>query len=453
LAGAVGSVPFLHSSSVCGRTRAAAYRVAPFRVDVTPPLGHPLLGGDFRRAEKIGDSLFAQGVVLAGDERPIVFCTLDWCELRNQSYAAWREALAAAADTTPERVLVSCVHQHDAPYVDLAAQAILREAGVAQAMCDPEFHRQAVDRVSQAVKQSLAATVPLTHVGRARTRVERIASSRRVLRQDGTPYFGRYSTCRDPALREQPEGEIDPDLISLTFYNGDRAVAALHSYAVHPMSPYGRGIVSADFVGQARARRQQETPDVMQIYATGCSGDVTAGKYNDGSAGVRDQLAERLYDALKRVDGSEERFAVDRLDCRAEPIVLPHRDIPALRADALERTIADESQRFNARAMAALGLSSLRHHAAGHHVDLQVVDFGAAQLALFPAESFVSFQRQLQELLPRKFIIPVGFGECAPGYIPTSSAIREGFREEHGYCWVDDSAERRIVDGMKRLLS
>ena len=69
-------------------------------------------------------------------------------------------------------------------------------------------------------KAALNDAKPLTHVGTSRAKVVDVASNRRVLRHDGTPYFGRLSTCRDPKLREQPEGEIDPQVTSLTFYNG-----------------------------------------------------------------------------------------------------------------------------------------------------------------------------------------------------------------------------------------
>jgi hypothetical protein len=440
-----------------GQLSRTSRRVAAFRVDVTPPLGHPLLGGGFRPAAKIGDPLYAHGLVFTGDDRPIVYVAVDWCELRNEAYARWRDALAAAVDTTIERVLVSCVHQHDAPYVDLGAQRILGEAGIAQRTCDPEFHEQAVQKVATAAKAAPADAKPLTHLGRGRARVEQIASNRRVLKPDGTPYFGRYSTCRDEKLRDQPEGEVDPWLRSLTFYSHDTPIATLHSYAVHPMSPYGGGVVSADFVGDARARRQRDLPDVVQIYATGCAGDVTAGKYNDGGSEVRGQLAGRLYDAMVHADAASERVAIDAIAGKSKPITLPFWNTQELTAERLRQIVADEKHPFMPRAMAALGLSSLecstrRGGEAGHRVDLQVVDFGAAQLALFPAESFVSFQLQVQQAQPDKFILPIGFGECAPGYIPTVAAVREGFREEHGYCWVDETAERHIVEGMNAVL-
>jgi hypothetical protein len=441
------------ATSSPGRARLAGQRVATFRVDVTPPLGHPLLGGNFRRAEKIGDPLYAHGLVFTGGEKPAVVVCLDWCEMRNEETAQWRLGIAAAIDSRVENVLISCVHQHDAPYVDGQANRILFEAGVAQPICDSAFNDLALNRVAEAAKAALADAKPLTHVGASRAVVKEIASSRRVLRPDGTPYFGRFSTCRDPLLREQPEGEIDPQLHSLTFYSGDEAVAVLRTYAVHPMSPYGRGVVSADFVGQARAWRQSEMPKILQVYGTGCAGDVTAGKYNDGSEGIRDRLAERLHDAMVRTDANIERHPVERVAVRSAPIVLPHWDVPELRAEALEQTVRDEKQLFMKRAMSALGLSSLRHNRDGHHVDLQVIDFGPAQITLYPAESFVSYQLQVQASHKEKFLVPLGFGECSPGYIPTMSAVKEGFREEHAYTWVDDTAERRIVDGMTRLLA
>ena len=58
-------------------------------------------------------------------------------------------------------------------------------------------------------------------------------------------------------------------------------------------------MISGDFVGLARARRQVSAGDSLQIYATGCSGDVTAGKFNDGSPSVRGRLTDALHDAME----------------------------------------------------------------------------------------------------------------------------------------------------------
>src|SRR5262245_60773630 len=98
----------------------------------------------------------------------------------------------------------------------------------------------------------------------------------------------------DPVLRDRPEGTIDPWLKTLSFWNRDIPVAALSVYATHPMSYYGQGRTTSDFVGLARKRRQADTPGVFQLYASGCSGNVTAGKFNDGSATDRIRLTEQI---------------------------------------------------------------------------------------------------------------------------------------------------------------
>ena len=99
-----------------------AVRLATFSAEVTVPMGHALMGGGIAPAKTVLDPLFAQGFVLLGAGEPIVVVTVDWCEIRNDAYFRWREVLAKAAGTTPGRVLVTSIHQHDAPVMDLTAE-------------------------------------------------------------------------------------------------------------------------------------------------------------------------------------------------------------------------------------------------------------------------------------------------------------------------------------------
>ena len=85
--------------------RVGRFRIAPFRFDVTPPLGHALLGGWIEPARTIDDALEAIGYVLLDSEQPpIVVCAVDWAGLLNDAHLAWRTTLATAAGTTPDRV-------------------------------------------------------------------------------------------------------------------------------------------------------------------------------------------------------------------------------------------------------------------------------------------------------------------------------------------------------------
>jgi hypothetical protein len=453
---AIGALAGLSAAAMRSEARlpagSAKWRLATFRADVTPQLGMPQYSGAWTRATAIDDRLWAKGVVLVGAARPIVLVSVDWCEIRNEAYERWRDALADAASTSRDRVLVSSVHQHDTPLGELRAQRIVEEHGIDGRVCDLEFHERSILAVAAALRRGLDTARPVTHYGVGQAKVDRVASTRRVVLPGGRVTFGRYSRTTDPLMHDLPEGEIDPWLKTLSFWEEDRALAALSAYATHPMSNYGGGRVSCDFVGLARERREQDDARVHQVYFSGCSGDVTAGKYNDGSSGHRARLADRLYGAMTEAWKSTERRPLDRLDCRAVPILLPHRQDAALTAPALERTLADTSLPFNTRATAALGLSSRARNPAGHAIDVQAIDLGGAHIVLFPAEAFVAYQRAAQAMKPGSFVMALGYGECAPGYIPTKKDVREGFVREHGYCWVADDAEEILLRAVKQVL-
>src|SRR5207237_1049208 len=162
----------------------------------------------------------------------------DWCEVRNESLDRWKSALAEAAGTQPERVMVSTIHQHDAPVADLDAERILRAHGAKGTVCDIDFHETAVKRVAAALRESLPGAEPRTHIGIGQAKVVQVASNRRYTTPDGTPHFNRMSRTTSAVARAADEGVIDPWLKTLSFWNGDTAIAAISVYAVHPMSFY-----------------------------------------------------------------------------------------------------------------------------------------------------------------------------------------------------------------------
>jgi len=443
-------------AAVCGTALAApaaTYRLATFSADVTPPIGHPLLGQLYGPAERVVDPLFAHGFVLLGAGKPIVYVAVDWCEIRNDAYDRWRDVLAEAAATTRERVMVSAVHQHDAPVVDLEAQRLLDEHGLPGAMLDAAFHERAVQTTADALREGLKKARPITHFGTGQAEVEKVASNRRYVKPDGKVTFWRGSTTKDPVIRDAPVGEIDPWLKTLSFWDGDKAVAALSCYSTHPMSFYGTLCISSDFLGIARAVRQSEDASVLQIYVTGCCGDTTVGKYNtDGAAENRLILAGRIHKAMSEAWKATKRHPLEQVGYRVVPLRLKPRDTGAFAVEAMRKTLADKSaKRFN-RCLAAMGLSWHKRSAAGQPIDVPVLDLGSAQFVVMPGETFVGYQLIAQELRPDSFVMVAGFGESAPGYIPTKQATDEGFIESHTWCWVQPDAHAAMVDALKRAL-
>jgi hypothetical protein len=430
----------------------ATFRLATFSADVTIPMGHPCMGGGIAPAKAVRDPLEARGVVLMQDGAPaVVIVAVDWCEIRNDAYERWRDALADAAGTNRKRVFVSSVHQHDAPVVDLRAEHILREHKARGSVCDPAFHEVAVQRVAAALKESLKASRPITHVGTGKAKVDRVASNRRYLDPDGHPAFGRTSATRDAHAREEPEGTIDPFLRTLSFWNGDQAIAALNVYATHPMSRYGEGMVSADFVGDARRKRQKDDPAIFQIYLSGASGNVTAGKYNDGSPENRAILADRIHRGMVDAWEDTERHAITSAHFRCVPLPLKPREEAGFSVAELTRTLTTDPNPFH-QCLAAMGLSWRNAADAGKVIDLPVIDFGFAQWLLLPGESYVEFQLLAQSLRPGSFIVVTGYGECATGYVPTGKAIAEHDGNLRDWCWVAPGSEEIMTKALKDAL-
>ena len=430
---------------------ASPYRLANFSADVTIPLGHRCMGVLPTKSTMIADPLYAHGFVLLGPEKPIVLCAVDWCEIRNGSYDQWREGLADAAATSVERVLVTSLHQHDAPVTDRTAALLLEQVGLKGELYDEGFQDRAIAVVAAALRKSLQNTKPITHLGIGQAVVENIASNRRVLDPQGRVTYGRGSRSgANPVHRDAAVGQIDPYLKTLSFWNNDQPVLALHAYATHPMSTYGMGRVSSDFVGLARQLRQQDDVGVPQIYVSGCSGDVTAGKFNDGSDEHRQQLIERLYQGMVKAWAATKRTPINDIEFRNEKLGLRFHPGRHLTAKALRTVLMDQTQTVEKRILAAMGLASRLRVESGQAIDLPCIDFGVAQVVLFPGEAFVAYQLLAQKLRPESFVMSIGYGECWPGYIPTDANFDEHFQDN--WLWVAPGSEQRITTALGQVL-
>ena len=433
-----------------------AYRLATFEADITVPVGHALMGGGITPAREIVDPLYARGILLLPPhDPPVVICALDWCQLNNDAYDLWRDRLAKAAQTSRQRVLLACVHQHDAPIYDLAAQKMLDAVGLEKAHCDSAFMLVALQRVvdalhaidpSGAASQVGGGFQAINRIGFGEASVESVASNRRV-ELDGKVSWPRNSATRDPAIRAAPVGAIDPMLKTISFWMDDRPVAAISTYAVHPMSYYGKGGVSADFVGMARARRQQDAPGVFQIYFTGCAGDTTAGKYNDGAHENRPILADRIYRAMVQAWANHRFAPLSRMEVRTARMPLAARVTGDHEPARLQASLTDSTARAWPRVLAALGLSWQQRVAAGRPIEVPCLDLGPAQFMLMPGETFVQYQLIAQKLRPDALVMVAAFADGAPGYIPDDQNARDGFTD--GWCWVDPGVEGLMVTAMR----
>lgn len=425
-------------------------RIAPFRYDVTPPDGHSLCGGWIEPVVGVDDPLEAIGYVLLGAGKPIVICAVDWTGLANSAHIQWREALADAAKTTSDRVAVQCVHQHNAPFACTDAEKIVAGQGNLPHIIEPEFFQRCLDAGRAAVEAAMESAVPVTHVAHSEAKVEKVAGNRRLIGLDGKVVSQRGSSSRNPNHHRYPEGLIDPMLKTVAFYHGEKKLVASHYYACHPMSYYGDGMVSSDFCGLARRKRQEEEPGCTHLYFNGCGGNIGAGKYNNGSPEARIELTGRIYDGIRAAEAGLARQPVKSISWETEDI-LPPLD-PRFDEEKLMEGIRNPDNPVRARNRPAYTVAFIRRVRAGIPITLSSLHVNDISLLHLPAESFIEYQLRAQAAAPDRFVACAAYGDGGPWYIPVKEAYPQG-----GYAvsvaWCSPGMDPLMSEGVQTLLS
>ncbi len=393
-----------------------------FAVDASPPVGSPLA---YDPTKGVEHPLSCRGVVLIGDGRPVVLCAVDWIGIGNDGQTEFRAALAEAAATSPDRVAVHTLHQHDAPECDFSVDRLLAPFGIDREVHDVDFERGVIKRAAAALREAAKTARRVTHVGEGQAIVDKVASNRRILGSDGKVEHVRWSACVDPKVRAKPVGTIDPMLKMITLWDGETAVAALTYYATHPQSYYRTGLANPDFPGLARDQRQEST-GVPHIHFDGAGGNVTAGKWNDGAHANRQILADRLADGMERAWKSTRKLPVTARDLGWTSLAVALPVATHLDEAKLLKTLADKSAKTTARAKAANDLAWLRRCRAGGTIDLGCLRIANARVLHLPGELFIEYQLAAQALRPDLFVAVAAYGDYAPGYIGTAAAYPQG---------------------------
>ena len=446
----VGAPVFAANSAAASNSIPARLRIATFDVDATPPIGSMMAYDPVTNRWDLG--LRARGIVLLGASEPIVLCAVDWIGIANEGHDAFREALARAAGTSPQRVAVHSLHQHDAPDCDFSAERTLKEAGLDARQYEGRFQREVISSLETAVRESLPRAQPVTQLGLGEARVEKVASNRRILGPDGKVRDTRWTATTDPKVRAEPEGVIDPMVSLVSFWNGERPVAVLSYYATHPQSYYRTGIPNPDFPGVARFFRQLAVPAALHVHFNGAGGNIGAGKYNDGAPENRVVLAERLADGMRRAWESTKRQPISAADVSwsVEPVALP----PAkhLEIEKLEAQLKARDKNFTAQGEVSK-LAWLRRCKAGYKIDITCLSLGRARILHLPGETFVEYQLAAKAARPDLFVAVAGYGDYAPFYIGTAIAYEQGGYETSPTASnVAPEVEGVIMAAMRKLL-
>ncbi len=425
-------------------------KVAYFQADVTPPIGSPVA---YAPTRSVTDSLSARGVVVVPrGQQPVVLCSVDWIAVSNESMEQFRSYLAKAANTTPDRVSIHTVHQHDTPWCDATSEKIFAAYGLGGRQYDLSFLDNCMKRTADAVASAFSDLKPVKTIGFGEAKVEKVASNRRILGDDGKVKIIRFSSARDSAAINAPEGLIDPFLKSVTFSGeDDKAIVTLNYYATHPQSYYGKGDVNPEFIGLARNAVHEKT-GVPQVFFIGAAGNIAAGKYNNGSPEMRTLLQERIMNAMEQAFANTTRFEVPEvIQWRSEPLSLPFGD--HLKADTLRLIIADTSDNYVNRFAAVRQLAWLEQNKNGSPLVVTSLQLGNTWLLHLPGEPFVEYQLAAQKLKPGGHVCTAAYGDDGILYIGTEISYSQGgYEVQDRVTMTTSEAEAILTSAIQKVL-
>ncbi|MDB4743927.1 hypothetical protein OAF98_05525 [Planctomicrobium sp.] len=438
---------FLLSSEI---QAAEPIRIATFDVDASTPVGSPLA---YDPSVGVQTPLSCRGIVFLSEQKPIVLCAVDWLGIASGGQTVFKEALAAAAQTDTTRVVVHTLHQHDAPRCDFTAFDLLSAEGAENIGFDERHARSVVNDAANAITKAIPKATPVTHIGRGEGTVEKVASNRKILGEDGKVKYTRFTATRDPKIRAFPAGTIDPMLKSVSFWNEDKPVAVLTYYATHPQSYYRTGLANPDFPGLARNSRQAEL-GVPHIHFNGAGGNIGAGKWNDGSKENRQVLADRVADGMKKAWEATKKtpMTCDDIRWKSTDVLLPVAD--HLDEELLVKTYKNKEAAAADRWFAAKNLTWLRRCQMEDPIQISCLKLGDIEILHLPGELFVEYQLSAQKMAPDRFVPMAAYGDYAPGYIGTRIAYSQGGYEPSARASrVSPEVEELLLNSMQHLLN
>lgn len=430
--------------------RTSHLKVGVFEADVTPPIGSPVA---YAMTRSIVDPLSARGMVIfIDDQKPVVLCAVDWIGICNEGHDVWKKKLAEAAQTTIDRVSVHVLHQHDGVNCDFTMEKIMNEYEIKPPEFDTAFLYKAIQNVADAVVVAFKNPQEVTHIGFGEAKVEKVASNRRILGNDGKIAMIRWSSGNDSATMAAPEGLVDPWLKCVSLWNNEKPITVITYYATHPQSYYGKGDVTCEFIGIARNNREKALDGIPHIHFNGAGGNITSGKYNDGSDATRYILAKRVETAMQQAWEQTKKTAVTKnISWKSTQVTLPlGKNIVE---EKLRSTLSNEKSSWQEKISAAEKLAWYQRSKEGVKIEVSALRLGEIWLLNLPGELFVEYQLAAQKMKPGEEVCTAAYEDLGPGYIGTAIAYTQGGYETSDLnSGVAPEVETVLLDAIKKVL-
>ena len=428
----------------------SSFKAGFARVDITPPLGTPIVGYfEERHAKGILDNLEANAVAFSDGNGTAVVIAADLLGIEGVAFnASLRRRIAEAAGVRDDAVYVHCTHTHTGP-------------GAGKA--DKGRTRLAVDDLAPA---SLAIGF---------SEAKRISFLRRYRMKDGS--IRTNPGVNNPDIAE-PIGALDETVRVLRVRRAGKGDIAILNFATHP-DVVGGEMISGDWPAFARRIFERAEPGVNCVFLNGAQGDVNH-VCTDPRPGEREGLhpdfddVDRGYEharhmgrvvaaAALSVWGKCEPVAAGPLRFGVRTISVPAQrpaadDLPKAREYVrLHREGRDAEIPFTGMALTTVVAEAermllLEDGPDSFALPLSVLALGdAVAFAGIPGEPFSEIGRAVRERSPFRMTVCTCLTNGSCGYFPVASAYAEGGYEARSSIFASTVAAD-IVAGLGDIM-
>jgi neutral ceramidase len=422
--------------------QAATLRVGAARVDITPPAPP---------GNTIRDRLYASAIVIESGTTRAVLIGADQIAF---SEAAWTDVTARLTATfkiPPAHVLTTATHTHSDGRFGVAPPLDAAGRGGAPAAAAPPSAPPQPSALAGAVFEAVRAAIG--RLQPARVGYGAGVSNLNVNRDAIHPETKRW--YQGPNLT----GESDKTLAVLSFVTPEgKPIAFFVNYAMHPINYYLRGIVSADFPGEASR------------YLEGVYGDDLVVVWSQGAEGDQNPLYSRPSTALSAARrGGGPRDEIVRAEAGLDRWI---RAMGAVLGEEIIRVNnATTSRNDGVRIWGGqtivicpgrTRLDNAREGVPGQYEDgppvnirVGLLTIGTTAIASVNAEIYTGIGTRIKARSPlaHTIVTALANGSAGSGYIPTEDAFNRYTFQVLGSRLKPGCAEDGIVTAAVNLLS
>ena len=442
------------------------------RVDITPPLGTPIVGYFEKRVAKgVLDTLEANALAVSDGANTAVLVSADLLGIEGVEFnLALRRRIADAAGVADTAVYVHSTHTHTGPGAGIAGK------GRTDIFDGTAFYNEFLSsRLADVARMAVADMAPAS-LAIGSSEAKRISFLRRYRMKDGSirtnPGIG------NPDIAE-PIGFLDETVRTIRIRRDGRDEIAVVNFATHP-DVVGGEMISGDWPAFARRTFERAEPCVKCIFFNGAQGDVNH-VCTDPRPGEREGLhpdfddVDRGYEHARHMGrtvaaaalsswGRCERVAAGPIRFAVESISVPAQtpkpeELPQAREyDRLHREGRDAEIPFTGMALTTVAAEAgrmlmLADGPKSFELPLSAVAIGnAIAFAGLPGEPFSEIGRDVRAHSQFRMTIATCLTNGSCGYFPVAAAYAEGGYEARSSVFGRSTAQD-LVSGMSGILA